>query len=77
MKEWVQFLGSVFFEKQNNSKSQTTNHTFSFKTGDRENPTSSFIQSIPMYVRSRGINRKREDKKNGHYSQDFFKAEVT
>lgn len=49
MKEWVQLLGPVFSEKpNNNSKFQTMNNTFSFKTGERENPSNSFIQSIPM-----------------------------
>ena len=47
MKEWRQLLGSMFLEIQtNNSKSQTTNHTFSFKTGDGENPTLSYKQYL-------------------------------
>lgn len=46
MKEWAQLLGSMFSEKpkpNNNSKFQTTNYTFSFKTGEKENPSNSFI----------------------------------
>lgn len=49
MKEWAQPVGSVFSEKpNNNSKFQTTNYTFSFKTGEKENPSNSFIQSTSM-----------------------------
>lgn len=72
MKE--QFQVSMFFEKQNkNSKNQTTNQTFSFKTGDME---IYFHIANTCVSKSKRNKQEKREQSCRYYSQDFLKAEV-